>query len=201
MSSNTATREGGAIYYGYKRPEISEVVFSNNTAPYGNDIASYAVKLKFNNTISDEMTISDVGSGITYPKHLTIALVDADNQAMVLNNENQVLITSTNTSVSSVAGVNSALLKNGIATFESLIGVAQPGSTNIAYQVTSEAIDREKLAKIYGIEGTNTLIMNFRFCKPGEIQLENNRCSKCRDGTYSLSWNATQCLKCPSNAV
>ena len=195
MSSNTATREGGAIYYGYKRPEISEVVFSNNIAPYGNDIASYAVKLKFNNTISDEMTISEVGSGIIYPKPLNIALVDADNQVMVLNNENQVLITSTNASVSSVAGVISALLKNGIATFESLIGVAQPGSTHIAYQVTSKAIDREKLAKIYGIEGTNTLNMNFRFCKPGEIQFENNRCSKCGVGAYSLSWNATQCLK------
>jgi hypothetical protein len=43
---NQANDKGGAIYYDSYRPDISEVQFLNNSAKYGNNIASYPVSIK-----------------------------------------------------------------------------------------------------------------------------------------------------------
>jgi hypothetical protein len=38
--------QGGAIFYDSYRPKLTEIIFDNNTAIYGNNIASYAVSIK-----------------------------------------------------------------------------------------------------------------------------------------------------------
>lgn len=39
--------QGGAIKYTWYRPTISNNILDGNSAPYGNDIASFPIKIKF----------------------------------------------------------------------------------------------------------------------------------------------------------
>lgn len=43
MISNSAKEEGGAIKWTYFSPSLSRVLFSNNTAIYGKDLAAYPI--------------------------------------------------------------------------------------------------------------------------------------------------------------
>jgi hypothetical protein len=153
--------KGGAIYYTHKRPQLTNVTYSNNIAVYGLNIASYAFKIIM--VDNDEMIINDVGSNIRYEHELKFALLDYDDQVMVLNSVNQIMITPVNSTVSSIRGVNSVLLKNGVANFDNLIAVAKYGSQNIKYTVNSKAINSAKVREVYGSTSTNsTITMNFR---------------------------------------
>ena len=92
FENNIAFEKGGAIHYTYRRPLLMNVSYSNNTAEYGPNISSYAVKITFAETGNDKMHLSNIGSGIVYEKTLNFSLRDYDNQVMVLNNVNQILI-------------------------------------------------------------------------------------------------------------
>ena len=98
FDSNIALSQGGAIFYNYKRPQFNQTTFTNNQAIYGKDIASYAVKIRFNDSDSDQMKITDIASGIKYTTNITFKLLDYDNQTMILNNINQVELSSSNNS-------------------------------------------------------------------------------------------------------
>ena len=103
-----ATIKGGAVYYDYARPTFgSTIIYTNNSAQYGRDIASYAVKLTYADDPMKSLKIDNFGSGIAYETVLSFALRDYDNQIMVLDNENQIIITSVNSSVAQVSGFNS----------------------------------------------------------------------------------------------
>ena len=45
----------------------------------------------------------------------------------------------------------------------------------------------------------NSVLASFRFCMPGEIESEN-QWNIWTEGTYSFSWNSTQCYQWPNNA-
>jgi len=108
FTSNRATEKGGAIYYDYKRPNfITNISYLNNTASYGPNIASYGVKITFSTSTSTDMKISNLGSGITYEQQMKLVVRDYDDQVMVLNNENQIIITSDNNTLAQVGGFNS----------------------------------------------------------------------------------------------
>lgn len=188
---NSASVKGGAIFYDYKKPELLSVVNTNNSAPYGPDLASYAVKIRMLGKTTDVMQVDNVGSDIVIPQTLNFELLDYNNQVMVLNNINQIVISAVNTNVSSVSGTYSELLKNGIASFDSLKAIAVPGSSGVMYRATSKAIDTEKLKSIYGANVNQNLIsFNFRNCQPGEFIKDGNKCEVCSGGSYSLDWNS-----------
>ena len=50
FKNNTSSKQGGAIYYDLYRPNMTNVIFINNTAPYGPNIASYPVKIVLANS-------------------------------------------------------------------------------------------------------------------------------------------------------
>ena len=200
FSSNRATSQGGAIYYNYNRPTISNTIFSNNNAYYGYDFASYAVRVVMDGNMNPEMTIFNAASGIQYDQEVKFSLIDYYNQTMSLNSVNQITINPVNKTAVSMKGTNSGLLRNGVATFNNLIFNTQPGSTNIQFIASSKAIDSVKVKEVYGSVSNNLISVNFRFCKPGEIQLSDNTCSTWATGTFSLDWNSTECEPCPSNA-
>jgi hypothetical protein len=202
LSENTASQEGGAIYYNYNRPKMVNLTTLGNKAPYGANIASYAVKIRMNGTNTDAMTIDNVGSGIAYNDTLVFSLLDYDNQVMVLENDDQILINPVNRTEASIMGTSYALLRNGTASFTSLVASAKPGMNNVIFQASSKAIDSTKIKNVFGAAlSNNSIKMNFRYCKPGEIQLDSNTCTVCSAGTYSLDWNATSCSECLSGTV
>jgi hypothetical protein len=122
------------------------------------------------------MIINEVGSGIKYEKPLQFALLDYDKQVMVLNNVDQIILTSVNLTISSIAGINSALMKNGIATFYNLVAIAKYGSKDIKYQANSKAIDSAKIRTALGsLNWDNIISFNFRNCMPGESIINNHK--------------------------
>ena len=199
---NNAVKQGGAIYYDNVRPIFTRVVYIDNSAQYGSDIASYPVKIKLVNSSHDDISLFDVGSGIVYNETLSFGLYDFDNQVMVLDNSNQIVISVIDTQTSSVSGTNAGLLRQGIASFQNLIFISTPGSTGILYRATSKAIDVDKIQNVFGQQiSENNINVDFRFCRPGEIMTSENQCQKCSAGTYSLEWNSTQCQNCLEDVI
>ena len=146
FNSNGAVTKGGAIYYGFNKPVSTYMVFSNNSAPYGPDLASYAVKIRIQGSDTDVIVLDNLGSGIATEEVLILELLDFDNQVMVLNNEDQISISSLNRSIASVAGVSSRQLSRGAAAFDNFITTAEPGSKNIALHTNSKVISSKNSA-------------------------------------------------------
>ena len=198
--NNTATESGGALNYNYKRPELKNNTFNNNKAAYGQDIASYPVKIIRKGSSSDSIIITNVGSGILINETFKLVLSDYDNQPMVLDNISQIKISAT-TNSSKVAGTDSVKVYSGIGTFENLILINKPGSNNVTFQASSKSIDSNKIVQVFGKnQYTNYVYSSFRFWKPGEIE-QDNKCQECAPGTYAFTWNATSWNLWMNNAV
>ena len=199
FTNNIGQKSGGAISYNLKRPQLANNIFSNNSAPYGSNIASYPVRVYQKESSSYKITIDNVASGIQL-QALVLVLVDYDNQTMVLDSTSQLKILPS-LSLSKVSGINVAKLWNGIASFGKLIFISNPGSQNVIYQILSKAIDEAKLLEVFGRQAySNSITVSFRFCQPGEI-IQNNQCKTWAPGTYSLSWNSTVWINWMNNAV
>ena len=176
-------------------------MYLNNSALYGQNVASYAVKVILEGSVSDKMKINNIGPGIPYDKTLKFIVKDFDNQIMVLDSQNQISITPADPSIAKVKGFNIQPLVNGVASFENLIVHADAGSSGIILDVTSKSIDKRKINDIFGSQiSDNTIELNLRFCKPGE-RILSNICYTCTAGTYSLEWNSTGCEQCMEDAV
>ena len=198
--SNTAFSQGGAIYYNFARPNLNQITYANNTAPYGPNIASYAVKVRFAGQATDQMKVTNMVSGVAYEQSIKLELVDYDDQVLVLNNYNHVDYIPLNSSVK-IAGSNSALFKNGVATFNNIIIRAIPGSNNVLFNINTLAIDDAKIQSAYGgLLSDNIVSTDFRYWMPGEIQMADYSWSVWQTGTYSLNWNSTQWTLWPSNS-
>jgi len=175
FSNNSAKIKGGAIFYDYMFPIENNVTFVNNTASYGPNHASYPVRVgRVNSTKDSQLSMNDVGPGITLEQPLSLALIDNDDQVMVLDNESQLIILSKDPTKANVGGTNAVLLRDGIGTFDQLSAIAKPGSTSIKFSVSSTTLDKNKITSLFNTSDTDEeLVMNFRYCQPGERQLEN----------------------------
>jgi predicted outer membrane repeat protein len=172
---NFASDKGGAIYYGYKRPVMTNLGFMNNSALYGPNIASYAVKIRFNGSYYDSMVVDNIGPNIFHKKQLSFALMDYDNQTILTNSENEITLVSPH-NISSIIGINTVLLEKGVATFDGIAAVAPIGAKNQVFHVSSRGINRVKIAQIFGSQiSENNLILNFRNCQPGEYIFDKIR--------------------------
>lgn len=165
---------GGGIMYDLYRPTLSNLTFVHNTADYGPDIASYAIRIKVIEEEGYDVILDAVVSGQNATKTLTYELRDYDDQTLVLDDDSIITIRST-------SGVNEALnnlvrVTNGRVVFDSLIFVAQPGLNNRLFTVNSNAISlfsaRAQLGSTYTLP---SITVSYRFCKPGEFQ-SNNMC-------------------------
>ena len=64
FAHNWALQRGGAYYYPRVRPIFQNISFENNSAPYGDNFASYAVKFTINGSIPvSEIALKDLVSG------------------------------------------------------------------------------------------------------------------------------------------
>ena len=174
FESNIATKEGGAIYYDYNRPNLVDNMFYNNQAQYGPEIGSYPVKIVISGSNNTNVSISNIGSGIEYEGSIDMALLDYDNQTMVLNSQDSITINPFNFTDSSIFGTNFGQLANGTTTFSGLTFVNQPGAMNVPFVASSKAIDTDKINKVFGNQFNDTIIdISFRWCQPGEIDNQN----------------------------
>ena len=165
FSLNNATDKGGAIDYNYLSPVSLNVTFLNNSAEYGPNFSSYAKRIgQVGSHESDNITIDDVGSGIALESPLKLALFDNDDQIMSRNEGSQIIILPKDPSVSKISKINSALVREGIAIFDDLAAIAEPGSQSVEYVASSKAIYKEKISEVFNIDiSDKTITMNFRY--------------------------------------
>ena len=192
FKSNKAYEAGGAIYYDVYRPNMINNAFYNNSAVYGNNIASYPIKIKEKDSSQDQIVLNNIGSGISGNISFVFGLYDFDDQVVSLDNVSQITIRSivNNTLVS---GSTSIKVIKGIAKFDSVIFTSFPGYKNISFGLTSNAIDLAKVRKQISLNYTlNNILVSFRFWSPGEI-IAKDICIECSSGSYSLLWNSTKC--------
>lgn len=133
FSNNSAETQGGAIYYNLNRPVISGLKFENNSAKYGPDIASYAVRIVESGTNSNKVKLNYVASGLLYTEALGFNLVDIDNQIMNLESGNTVKIVAIENNTQ-VRGTDFSKLVNGKVEFNNIIFKAEAGASNISFR-------------------------------------------------------------------
>ncbi|CAI2378749.1 unnamed protein product [Moneuplotes crassus] len=202
FSNNSASVKGGAIYYSLKRPDIVDSVFTDNSAKYGDNLASYPVKVRIEGQPDSYIKFTDVGSGVAMSSSLVFALLDFDNQVVSLNSEDTFGIFAPIGSNATVKGVNSVNFNAGIAIIEGIMFVDQPGSKNMKFDSSTAAIDKGRVSLAFPDQDfNNDITVNFRFCQPGEEATDQGTCRECDAGTYSLEWNSTECIKCMDNAL
>jgi hypothetical protein len=202
LVNNSALVKGGGLYYDYMRPTFKEITFTNNSASYGNEIASYPVRIKEISSDSNTIFLYQVGPSIKLEAPLILKLVDYDDQTMVLDSSSQILIQPANRSISSLNGFNSESLHQGVAIFENITFLAKLGSQNATFLALSKAINVNKIKKAFkDVHWENEIIVNFRFCRPGEKISENGYWTEWGSGQYSLQWNSAKCNKWMDNAI
>lgn len=201
FNNNTAQVKGGAIFYDSFRPELDNIVYTNNTAVYGNELGSYPVKIILSGNSHNDINLTDLGSGIQYYKKFILSLVDYDNQEILIDNTSKIRLSGVTTDAI-ILGFDSAKINKGVSVFSNLRFIHSPGTTEVKFKASSQSIDSALINRIFGKQfSNNTIYVDFRWCKPGEIQQEDNTCRECSHGTYSLLWNSTEWLKWMNNAV
>ena len=153
--------QGGAIYYNYRRPEMSNIEYHNNTASYGPDIGSYPVRIVNSVMMNEFIVLTDVASGLVYKKTLRLLLVDYDGQTMNLISNSQIKVVPL-TSGASLLGVDYSALVNGQANFDSLQFVYAPGQENIQFLATCDLIDSNKVSYL-SLPTNNSIDVSFRY--------------------------------------
>ena len=161
FSNNFAVEQGGAIYYNYRRPEMSNITFNNNDASYGSDIGSYPVKIVNSDMIDDPIVLTNVASGMVYSETLKFLLVDYDGQTMNLVNNSQIKISPV-TSGASLKGVDYSILINGEAIFDTLQFVYAPGQDNVQFLATCDLIDSDKVSYL-SLPTNDSIDVSFRY--------------------------------------
>ena len=199
FSNNMASVQGGAIFYNYRRPDMPKIEFTNNTASYGPNIGSYPVRIVNSVMMDDPIVLTNVASGMVYNETLRLLLVDYDGQTMNLISDSRIKVLPM-TNGASLIGVDYSVLVNGQANFDSLQFTYGPGQDNIQFLATCDLIDSNKVSYL-SLPTSDSIDVTFRYCQPGEIVQNNQTCFEWSAGTYSFTWNSTECKSCMDNAV
>ena len=196
FSQNSALVKGGAIYYNYNSPKMSQINFNDNFAPYGPNLASYPSRIGLvGSKQNDEIVLSDVGSGIRIPQTIKLALFDINDQIMNLDNSSLISIIPRNTSKVSLKGANVISMTKGIAEFDNMAAIIDLDYRVANFSLNWQIIDKNKVKNVLGSDyQQNDLVIHFRDCQPGE-RILGNQCDVWAAGTYSLTWNSTKCKK------
>lgn len=189
-------------------PIFHRNVFDNNFALYGENIASYPVKLSFFNSStrillddSSAINISDLAPGQTIKQNLTVAL--EDHYGVIIKSDNtsfaEVLSTTLDTVVTGTVTIQAI---EGIFIFNDFSVSAKPGTeTNI--EIYTSAIDPSKAGKARDNSTYYQAILitaKLRYCGIGEVTVGNN-CEVCKSGFYSLNPLLATCINCPDQAI
>ncbi len=216
FSHNYAEQQGGAISWDDKKPIFDELDFDNNNSTYGNDIASYPIKIQAysdNNTIPYQRRlesseyypiaykISDAVPGQKLITKIVIVLVDEYGNIDYSDNHSSAEISEVDVDTTVLSGTTKVLARSGTYTFDDITIQHEPGGTTYL-QVTSEAVDTHKKdssgdTNLY--YNTVYIEVSFRLCETGETDL-GKECKICEQGTYSLD-PQNACADCPSEAT
>lgn len=196
FDGNSAVRNGGAIVWTRFKPMLSDVVFSENTAEYGNNTASFPMKLALN-TLSPA-NLTGIPSGQLSETPISVALLDHYGQIVTTDSSSLADLFPLHPDNTSVTGNTRVLAQKGAFQFLSYVITYAPGEIT-QVKVVTNGIEVEKVEP--GAEISTDLVLNvsMRACLMGESQL-SNACYPCPEGKYSLD-PADSCQDCPTGAI
>ena len=184
-------------------PVLENNLNSNNSASFGTNVAGYSAKIvQLVNGQKDEIReLNDVPSGISINQTITLAIIDIYQDVIMANDNTSSIKIIPLSNETEVSGQDTVTVTQGIGTFESLKFIASPGLSDVKFLIRSSAIDYEMVQEIDPVKYADQVIsVNFRWCQPGEIQI-GNVWSEWSVGSYSTTWNSTECQNWPDNAV
>ena len=214
FKENFASIRGGAVVWMYTPPQFSANVFVNNTALYGSDIASYAVKLRAitpeglikpylneSTQIPLALVVDNLGSGHLFDGLIRLGFFDHQNQLVTIDSSSGVEITVPVDSNLTVFGSIKAVASYGMVTFSQFTLTAAPGTSQYI-KISAPGIRKQALVSPFDdaiIEDTMLVQFSFRECLMGEYQ-QGNLCDECKAGTYSFH-PTERCAACPEGAI
>ena len=92
---------------------------------------------------------------------------------MNLINANQIKIVSSNNRTR-LNSIDTSNLMMGQAEFNNLQFQYRPGQANVEYLATCDLIDDDKVSYL-NLSASSTINVSFRYCKPGEIEVDNEK--------------------------
>jgi predicted outer membrane repeat protein len=200
FNQNSALDGGGAVYWDspYEREPVGLILnaFLNNTALYGDDVATNARSLSLGDNNAYNITQYSQFAPPVY-----VSAVDFYNQ--IVKTESTAYVVASllyqamcYESSGTVSGGTVQQLTQGESIFSSLVAYCDPGysmNLNITYTVEGNTL-------------STTVPLHFRACERGEYYGEHI-CSPCETGTYSLTYPSSVhlsdltwtevCKKCP----
>eukprot|EP00361_Fabrea_salina_P007450 CAMPEP_0202436818 /NCGR_PEP_ID=MMETSP1345-20130828/26245_1 /ASSEMBLY_ACC=CAM_ASM_000843 /TAXON_ID=342563 /ORGANISM="Fabrea Fabrea salina" /LENGTH=1731 /DNA_ID=CAMNT_0049050339 /DNA_START=6 /DNA_END=5201 /DNA_ORIENTATION=+ len=200
---NSASSNGGSIRWKTVSPHISSNTYQNNTAPYGADIASYAVGMGLvtsnSRLLSGESLayMEGIAPGQEIEKLAEIALRDKYGNIVTTDNSTEATLKSLN---ATLGGQTTVTAVNGVITFEKITvtGVINQNITVVIRASSIETNQQEVQDDETEFNPNLSVIVNLRDCKVGE-ENTGDQCKVCPSGEYSLSPDQA-CTACPSAA-
>jgi len=196
FTRNSAKFKGGAVYWTWQ-PKLENNSFSNNSAEYGADLASYGVSLemlgsqasqqRLNKEASEKLTNFASGQKIPFP--IRIGLVDHYGQIVTTDNSSECDLLPQNPETTAISGETRVSASRGVYEFTDVIVTSEPGTT-VGFKVSS--------AVLASPDSMLSIQVQLRLCNPGEA-LVGTSCSVCDYGTYSLD-PSEACKDCPDGA-
>ena len=145
--------------------------------------------------------MSNIPSGQELDFDIPLWIVNTDETQVMTSVNSGVIQISAIDSSSKIRGQNTVGIINGVGTFTSSIFKDIPGRSNVKFSLYSSAINYKLTQYLDPVKYANqVIVVNFRWWMPGEIE-QDNSCLVWAQGTYSVVWNATECISCPDNAI
>lgn len=197
--NNIALTNGASFQFDIFPPTLTNNTFVNNTSPYGPNQAGQAYKI----INQSDPTNTTYVSGQAITGTLTFALVDNYGQTITTDNTSVLTISAASGSNGAkVIGNTDVTVSQGVASFTSITFINQPGTSSIAYTVTSSNINYVNIQNAFNKSQSDLIqkfSINFRLCEVGEEE-KNGMCNACPTGKYSILQGSTECSICPKNA-
>ncbi|CAG9320353.1 unnamed protein product [Blepharisma stoltei] len=186
---NAACLSGGAMKWYFSQPIISNLSFSNNSALYGNNLASFPLNLQVLNYKRrlEVQVPSAPGQYLATP--LIVGIMDHYNQTVLTENGSTCQLEVTDSSNYFLSGKIKVQALSGIYNFSEVIVSGDPGST-VGFSFSSSIISSNT--------SEDSLYFKLRECEVGEVSASKS-CQICEAGTYNLI-AGEPCKDCPTSA-
>lgn len=197
---NNAFKEGGAVKYLSNRPIFQNNTFLNNSAYYGNDVASYPIKISYELNLSESRLIQIFPSEnkLINSSLLTFVLLDAEGQ--IVNNANGLAsFTYDNKKIEIVSNFDSFFINSGkkfLVFFNVVLG---------KFEVFGLGLRKAPLNFTFAINLNSNLItetnyscnfeLNTAVSCPSNLYYDKNKsfCNQCDNGFYIRNGSCTEC--------
>lgn len=186
---NTAM-EGGAISWKDFQPQLEALTFTNNSAYYGKDLASYPQSIQFIGPNLMQLSNSSIieASSQYFKSPLLIGVFDVYDQLVNRTYDDLLYLKSIQ---GTLVGTAYKQAEHGIFNFTNIKVISEPSST-----VTLSANWKTSESPM-NLSTEYTILL--RACDVGEM-VNNGSCIVCPTGTYGKTQGISQCLFCPSHA-